>query len=479
MFNKIEVPFDYNPNMYCYYRKKRNRWFLEYDLPAQQKILMVITLPRSTSSRRAKEIEKFKIKDLMAGKLTDKEYKKLCSRTVNKNLTIEEAIDKYREITAFNKTRDTRREEKVRLPTLFSFFKKKYKFTHINQFKKEHLIEYRSHLLREAMIRREFVEVVEVKMPLLNDEKEKRSLMREIKNHGISPATARNKLRDVKTVFNCLKENGHILINPVLEVKAIRLQEKDSVRSKTFSQEQIFKIMQCDYQTDPRVDFPIKKFFLFLRETGARLKEALYLERDDVVDGIWDIKAKPNCPTKYGLGWTPKWGKERQVVLSPTAIKIIELIPVVPSVGYIKKSHHPYPANFVFTIIDRHLLNLGGRRRVDSIVGTWNGLLRSAGLPDYGLEKLVRHDLRRTRNVEDKHLNGMSDEERGRRLGNRPEVNRRHYAGEVDEDLLRLQARLRRSSGDNLLQFIEPPLNANSNNLVILEEQKKKDFRQA
>ena len=59
--NKIDVPFNYRPNLTYFFRNDRNRWQLEYDLPAVAKIRMILTLPKDTSARSVKKIadEKF------------------------------------------------------------------------------------------------------------------------------------------------------------------------------------------------------------------------------------------------------------------------------------------------------------------------------------------------------------------------------------------------------------------------------------
>ena len=205
------------------------------------------------------------------------------------------------------------------------------------------------------------------------------------------------------------------------------------------------------YESDN--DFPIKEFFLFARETGARLGEILHLEWDDVKDGIWHLKRKPSCPTKYGLGWAPKWGKERKVFLSPTAQAVLDSLPKVASVGWQQHPRMSYPANFVFVVRDHK--SPEGWRRTDQINKTWRSLLKAAGLPYEGPDKLIRHDLRRTWNQEAQNFRGLDEVMRSQQLGHSTAVNHLHYAGEIDPDMQRLLAKLKASSGGNLIPFLK------------------------
>lgn len=135
----------------------------------------------------------------------------------------------------------------------------------------------------------------------------------------IAPASAQTFLATVKKVFNWLEENKKILINPAKNLKPIKVLTENKVRKNSFTTEQILKVMEANFTSTN--GFPIKAFFLFARETGARLGEILHLEWTDITNGVWHIKPKPNCPTKYNqLGWSPKWSKERKIFLTPAAI---------------------------------------------------------------------------------------------------------------------------------------------------------------
>ena len=66
---------------------------------------------------------------------------------------------------------------------------------------------------------------------------------------------------------------------------------------------------------------PLIKFLIF---TGARLGEVLHLEWDHIEDSVWMIKSKPNCMTKEGIGWAPKWEKSRMIPLLREAQDVLD-----------------------------------------------------------------------------------------------------------------------------------------------------------
>ena len=294
----------------------------------------------------------------------------------------------------------------------------------IHEIKKSHLIDYRNYLIKQ------------------------------VASGEIAPSSAPTFLAVVKKVFNWLHENEKILINPAKDIKAIKTKNEDKARTNCFTPEQILAVMKADFQ--PKYDFPIKLYFLFAKETGARKGEILHLEWPDIVDGIWHIKIKPKCPTRLGKGWSPKWGKERKVALSPTALGVLKMLKKVASVGYIKGDPISVPANFVFVVQDRKTPD--GWRRVDDIDRSWQGLMKAAGLPDIGPDAFVSHDLRRTSNEERKHQ-GIGDEERAKELGHSVKVNLSNYTGEFNPEFEKFLAVLRSTQGENLLEILQNEAN--------------------
>ena len=198
----------------------------------------------------------------------------------------------------------------------------------------------------------------------------------------------------------------------------------------------------------------IVRFALF---TGARIGEILHAEWGDfdISSGYWCIKNKPVCPGIEGIGWYPKWRKERAVKLFPEALAVLDELPRVKSTGVVKDdfgNEMEISANFVFakkTVkiekdcrmkrkkgyfncarCSEHsdIYKCSSRQinfsRCDSIKKAWGTIKEKAGIED-----LYLHDLRRffNRVILQEKL-GFSPEESGRYIGNTEEVNRDHYS---------------------------------------------------
>lgn len=500
--NKIDVPFNYRPNLTYFFRNDRKRWQIEYDLPAAKKIRMILTLPEDTSARSLKKIAEEKTADLNKGLLTDKEFLKISEE--EGGLSIAEGLQKYLVLSALGKSNKTKFIDRSRVPRVFSYFmsveafieansliegvsnqedkKKKdrsigynmkeqaiqngckeigFSFKLFSQIKEEHVIKYKNYLLAEVETRKKFEKEMRQKWFSATDD-EKKCLLAERSTKGFSPMTARGNLVTLKKVLNALKCNKEIGKDPSFEVRNLKLSEKDSVRSTTPTQDQINKILKCEHESDTRTGFQTKAFFFFLKETGARVGEALHLEWPDIENGIWRIRSKENCPTQYGIGWSPKWTKERDVVLSPLALRLLEIIPKSETVGYVTNDLTPYPAQFIFTVKDRGAGKPAGqRRRVDKIDKSWKGLLKAAGVPFEGPEKLIMHDTRRFKNMENEHVKNKSLAERCSELGNSARVNQSNYKGKVDPkiqeiqaQISQLQAKIHEYQGDDEISFL-------------------------
>ena len=139
--------------------------------------------------------------------------------------------------------------------------------------------------------------------------------------------------------------------NPVNKHSLIK-QSPSLVRDRLPKPEEIERIMVCHSEI-----MPIVRFIAY---TGARLGEVFHLEWEDIEDGFWHIRYKPNCPTKFGMGWSPKWKKSRSIPLKSEALEVLE--------------NHPRISRWVFPKAD------GSRR--DSFYKSWKTLLKKAQVED-------------------------------------------------------------------------------------------------
>lgn len=371
-----------------------------------------------------------------------------------KKLTFDDAIKEFHELTDIVKRETTKKGEIASLQQIFKFFKsfpesnevKKYSpkaciknhysLTYLHDVTEDHVFELKQYLLKLAKMRTDAEPVINAQIAKSVNEQERWELHLKLKKTGMSPATARSYFRDFRTLFNRLEANKKISYNPVKNVDAISIPKSRKARSKSYSLEDISKILNAEYEHSE--GFPMKEFFELLLE-GPRYMAVLCAEWSDFdfERKIWKIRSKPLCPTPNGLGFYPKT-EDREIPLSNRAIEILKSIPRRKSVGYIKgdPSDTPYPADFVFTVKDlrkRKSPNYGGWCRPNSVKTAWKTLLKRAGIPFRGLDKLHFHDTRRFRNEYDKHINNLSIEDRSKKLGHSPKINQEHYSAKFDE----------------------------------------------
>ena len=124
------------------------------------------------------------------------------------------------------------------------------------------------------------------------------------------------------------------------------------------------------------------------------------MELDDIEDGFWQNSHKPNCPTKFGIGWSPKWSKSRSISLKSDALELLV--------------NQPRISRWVFPKAD-------GTRR-DSLDKSWKTLLKKAQV-----ENLQIKDFRNWANHILKHENLFTTKEASSYLGHSPMVNESHY----------------------------------------------------
>ena len=126
-----------------------------------------------------------------------------------------------------------------------------------------------------------------------------------LQKEGKSKATLKTYRGILKKFFNWLIENRFAeMLNPVTRNIQIR-KSSGLVRDHLPKNEEIHALLDQDSEIRPLIQF--------LAFSGARLGEALHMEWGDLKNGIWMIRNKPECITKEGLGWPPKWGKHRSI----------------------------------------------------------------------------------------------------------------------------------------------------------------------
>lgn len=448
---QVETFHNYRPKIDLYYREDRHRWILDYWLPPDSTKRMTVTLPKHYTKAKAVKAKEDKYAQLKEGRLTEKEVESLPS-----DLSIDEAVELYKQITFLRKSDKSKEHDAAMIRVLFKFFKDTFGYSFIHEIKTGDILKFRQHLENEVGLRKVAEKAYREKIPFI-PKHEQRVLAEKMRTTGLAPATARGMLRDLRKVFNGLFTHGKIHFNSYKNIPPLEFSEKDLVRSVTPKAEELQRLLNAPYNSRSNVDFPIKEFVEFLAETGARDDEAMNAEWSDIENGVWHIQHKPNCPTRFGIGWAPKWGKERKIVLSPRALEVLDRIPKYPKVlGYITVSKEErmkaraegrrpkpvgYPAKFIFSIKDFNSENLGGRRKVEDYGKTWNTLLKAAGLLDFGPGKLHPHDFRRYKNKQDEYR-GKSVKERAENLGHAQEVNQSNYRGEDDDQVLALKAKI-------------------------------------
>lgn len=459
---QVTIPQNYDPRVSISFFNPRSCWRYSCILPSQEGIQYTGYVSKKIvkTEKQAQTFRDFKRDELKKGILNENEYKKILESNLESDFTFQEAIEKYIEITKITKTPNTVKQEKTMYPAILFFFIAKYGFTHIKQVKEKHILEYKEHLLHEASKRKDALDLLRPLLKSTKGKEEKIRITKKIRETGMSPATAKNYFKYVLKLFHKLYESKKILSNPVKDFKQLKISVSDAVRSKTFDPSDLVKIANCGY-VHPE-GFPTILFFLFLAETGARRSEGLHFEWDDYdpTTRIWKIKEKPNCPTKDRIGWKPKWGKERDVYLSDSALKILEMIPKVPSIGYVITGHaknrkgkkvnlrQAVPANFVFTVKDELT---GSHRRVDGLRKSWSSLLEKAGVGEVGFDQYIIHDFRRYKNVISECIQNMSLSQRSAQLGNTERVNATHYQGEIGNDLLQVKGQIQGLTSKNLV----------------------------
>ncbi len=441
----VDIPVNYRSNLRIFFRSDREKWIFEYDLPAKHGVIPTsLTLPKSYTKDMRNVVEKMankKREELAKGIVTKKEYNRILKKSSFQDMKFADAVEMFHNLADSYKNRRTKRVEKLHLKIAEQFFEKELKIKVFSQIMEKHVLLYKDHLLKMKKMRTDAEEHYNSLKKLAKTKEEEFQIDRELKATGISPSTARTYFKTLKTLFNRLYKNKKIATNPAKEVEPIKVSLARRTRSKSYSFEDVVSILNAPYRHPE--GFPIKEFFEFILETGARYLEALCVEWDDLDfrNKSWLITEKPLCPTPYGMGFTPKHGRTRKVILTNRAIEIIKSIPKREAFGYIPKDNTPYPANFIFVSKDyRKNFNKEDCRwcRPNSIKSSWTSLLKKAGLDYKGFNKNCLHDLRRFKNEFDRHVNKIGDVERSKNLGHGVRVNQEHYSAGFDNIVVSL-----------------------------------------
>jgi integrase len=263
-------------------------------------------------------------------------------------------------------------------------------------------------------------------------------LINQLEANGLCNATLKSSVAMIKKFFNWFIDEAELvqMKNPV--PKKFKLPNRGAqVRDRVVSNCEIQNLLSVDVGSLKNMhNVPIMEIVKFLIFTGARLGEVLHVEFNDfdLETGYWHIQYKPNCPTKYELGWGPKWNKSRDVPLLPEAIQILASMPLRKTEGVVLirdengmiAERKSYSANFVFPKRVVQKTASGDRiiryQRLDSIKKSWKTVRKAAKIQNLQLK-----DLRTFFNCTLKSTFGLSAKEAGIYIGNSAEVNEKHY----------------------------------------------------
>ena len=260
-------------------------------------------------------------------------------------------------------------------------------------------------------------------------------LINQYSKKGISEATLTYYKKGMSKVFKWLSEDME-LVDMKNPLKKVKIPKKSGlVRDRIPTKAEMASLNAAAVEWVVKNGSPIVEIFKFISLTGARLGEVLHMEWEDFDEktGIWTIRSKPRCPTFYGLGWKPKWGKLRQVPLFDEAIELLECLPrqqevygTVPVRDGNKEiiRYDFYPANFVFPkkVVDGKSGKVG-YCRVNCIGNGWESLKKRARV-----ENLQLKDLRTYFNHILKTNYNFTSKEAGAYIGNNEVVNELHYS---------------------------------------------------
>ena len=414
--------FGYLPRVtvFEYNKSSASRWWMNYHLPNGTRV-------RRPCSNKRKEAEKkalIKQNQLTGGHFDAFDRKKMGEPTPDySRLSLDEAQAIYLEITQNRKSKKAMTNDKSLFKHAFGFFR--------NQG-----MEYLDQITPLSCVR------------LNADLQDKQRSEATIKNYWLAVSKVFNKLRKMRIIS---------LENPMENVD---LPKKSGfIRERMPSVDEIGSILAVLKDPDQLQSnyAPVRAIVLIALLTGARMGEILHAEWTDLDFelGVWHLRHKPECPGINGIGWSPKWGKERSIKLFPEALALLHSLPRLPTVGYVKDElgqQVAIPAEFIlpkaqvrivgscpmkqkkgyykcvkcreFPSRDECSFRQVVYSRCDSIKIAWDSVCKDAGVINLRL-----HDLRRffNRSVLQERL-GFTPEEAGKYIGNSTQVNKDHYS---------------------------------------------------
>ena len=352
------MDISYDPR--CSIYKKRASYYITYYLPNKIRVQSYL----HKNQRVAKRMMRQKENELLIGKFDEKDVKKMPELQFDsvKREELSTGVDKYLAATRAFKKPKVHRDDSYALRSLISRMDKQF----VDQ-----------------------VGLYDIQMVISNLVDERKS-----------QSTIKGYRSILHKFFEWIADSGIVdMTNPVSK-KAVIPKFGSLFRDRLPTDEEIQLLISyvCG----------IQRLIRFLVWTGCRLGEALHLEWGDIDQGTWVIKEKPNCPTRFGMGWSPKWGKPRKIYLFPEAQAVLEETP--------KNSRWVFPKR-------------DGTRQ-DFISKSWGTLKKRNGISDLQVK-----DLRNWFNHKLKSHYGFTTKEASAYLGHSPEVNEYHY-DPISEDVI-------------------------------------------
>jgi len=260
----------------------------------------------------------------------------------------------------------------------------------------------------------------------------------------IRPATVQSYKKLLKAFLNRIKKEYKLDIDPdIIDLKVHRggrIDKESFVRTVQIPTELLDKVDDCTYTT-PKNRPDTKELVHLYRVTGLCKMELATLSEDNLMpsksrfDKII-IKDKPDCPTRYELGFTTKVeNRHREIPLDKRAIKFIESQIIKHKDDKIFGKVNRYdehggrfeeliPYRFLFPIYRD-----GMWQRCNDYVRSIQSLLKKAN-DEFNLgfenERFVVHDFRTTLNEAYGDL-GLSAKDRSYFLGHSEKVNESNY----------------------------------------------------